>query len=630
MGRSFNPDFVVRRPTTLPDFSTVDVSAIKFREHPDFSGLKVFTCDRLNAVLTADSCAKNYTREKAPESCRNCPIGRQHARGDTERGKLPILNDKRVSSHVPMEAAMGPSCIRCGRDNSTAKRYVGLMRLVQKRTVCVSCANRSYEVAKGLNSKNATPVKWNGLKETSITIKLDGKLTTLNIGLRSGRPEVERYVERVYPGAKLVECVINGEIVKPGTPALVESAYQTPAPKTLKTRRKPKALPVASARDFLDDEPVARAAPPDEVEPVYADEPTALESDEDPILDFWPAFEVNAKLGLAPFVAWLTEDWPEDFAWPASALQPGECVEMTFFGTVVRTQKTPVVAAAPAVDTSVPEHQPEPVKAVSRKRGRTWLPAMSLVDALAYERSFDRVDAQPAGKTAGTIAPNVPAAASRVQDIDMAAIAWAGKTLTEWSAKIGEPVDVLANRLVEHGTPFPNVCKAVRPPPPIASATPLAEVAASTPSPIEPQPVVKPVATPQAQKPVELLRIFHPALRKLGFAPATLYSVTWMPLAVDTFRGPGKTTVLAGCLCGKTAVVNAVALLKGNVGCDCGIKVSAPVAAPSHDLVALLRLLKAPAPVRLCLSTTRENAIRAGTRAFISDVRAQASVVTAE
>jgi hypothetical protein len=43
--------------------------------------------------------------------------------------------------------------------------------------------------------------------------------------------------------------------------------------------------------------------------------------------------------------------------------------------------------------------------------------------------------------------------------------------------------------------------------------------------------------------------VFHPALVKLGFEPLTLYSGTWMPLGIDTFRGPGKTAVLAGCLC---------------------------------------------------------------------------------
>jgi hypothetical protein len=342
MGRSFNPDFVARRPTTLPDFSAVDVSAIKFRAHEDFAGLKVFTCERLNAVLTAESCAKNYTREKAPHSCKQCPIGHQNAAAATRPS----------NRHTALEASLGLSCIRCERTEATAKRYIGRFRLVRKYTICVGCYNRQLEVEKGANSKGATPVKHAGLKAATVTYKLDGKSNVEDIGLRSGRPEVERYVERIYPDAKLVEVVIGGKVIAPDTPALVDGIYQAPAPKALKTRRKPKALPVASARYFLDDEPVARAAPADEVEPVCADDPTILESDEDPILDFWPAFEVNPELGLAPFVVWLTEDWPEDFAWSTSALQPGEYVEMTFFGTVVRTQESPAAPSELVVDTS--------------------------------------------------------------------------------------------------------------------------------------------------------------------------------------------------------------------------------------------------------------------------------------
>ncbi|MGF6771957.1 phage anti-repressor protein [Paraburkholderia sp. GAS199] len=95
---------------------------------------------------------------------------------------------------------------------------IGRFRLVQNHSVCVSCFNRGKEVEHGLNSKGDKPVKWATMKPATVTILLNGKRQKLSIGLRSSRPECERFVARVYPGATLLTVIIGAEAIWLGAP----------------------------------------------------------------------------------------------------------------------------------------------------------------------------------------------------------------------------------------------------------------------------------------------------------------------------------------------------------------------------------------------------------------------------
>jgi hypothetical protein len=195
----------IRRSTILPAFSQ-SLAEVHFHPHADFASLQVFTCERLNSILTKESCKANYTRQNAPLSCKGCPIGSAHADGLNYRNE--------TNRHTNAEAARGLSCIRCERNALTATKYIARFRLVSNATVCINCFNRAREVAKGANAKGAKPVRWAHLTQATITIEdAAGKRQTLDIGLRQDYLECHRYVERVHPGATLIETAIGGEII---------------------------------------------------------------------------------------------------------------------------------------------------------------------------------------------------------------------------------------------------------------------------------------------------------------------------------------------------------------------------------------------------------------------------------
>ena len=196
----------IRRSTILPVFSQ-SLAEVHFRPHADFASLQVFTCDRLSCVLTKEACAANYTRTNAPISCKGCPIGVAHAGGQRYRNEPGI--------HTASELAMGLSCVRCERNALTATRYIARFRLVKQHTLCVNCFNREREVVRGSNAKGAKPVRWAHLQEATIIIEdAAGEQKTLDIGLRADYFECARYVERVHPGATLIETAIGGEIIR--------------------------------------------------------------------------------------------------------------------------------------------------------------------------------------------------------------------------------------------------------------------------------------------------------------------------------------------------------------------------------------------------------------------------------
>jgi len=340
----------IRRSTIIPAFAQ-SLAEVHFQPHTDFASLQVFTCDRLSCVLTKEACAANYTRSNAPISCKGCPIGAAHA------GDAPMVTGR----HTNAEAAIGLSCIRCERNERTATRYIGRFRLTRARTLCLNCFNREREVVRGYNAKGAAPVRWAHLKQATVTIQdAAGDRKTLDIGLRSGRDECERFVARIHPGCSLVEVFIGGLAVQPGevdpTPADWKSERTRKGHET-KAARKQKPLAVASdheaARnidasrataakpfdwDDWDTPLYAKSAPSDESDsdgsgqarrcgwlpPMSAEDDEAYrQSFDEPALDpesiaaYWDGMNAD---GLPEFIEWLCEGWTE----PAEPSAPVE------------------------------------------------------------------------------------------------------------------------------------------------------------------------------------------------------------------------------------------------------------------------------------------------------------------
>src|SRR6266404_2985817 len=98
-----------------------------------------FGCARYRAQLLTTACAKRWRQAQtakgfaadAIERCRGCPIGAQHA------------GEKIVRYSMLFDS---PICPRCGRGST--RRLVGGNR-------CIGCANRQYEVIKGVNRKGS-------------------------------------------------------------------------------------------------------------------------------------------------------------------------------------------------------------------------------------------------------------------------------------------------------------------------------------------------------------------------------------------------------------------------------------------------------------------------------------------
>ena len=112
---------------------------ISYRQVPELPGTTFFDCTRLLAGLTTSACADMWrsTNEGHSErytACRSCLIGAAHA---------GVSN----ASRSPIRGAL--VCARCGRSAT---------RLIHKH-ICVSCANREYELIKGRNARGMVPTR---------------------------------------------------------------------------------------------------------------------------------------------------------------------------------------------------------------------------------------------------------------------------------------------------------------------------------------------------------------------------------------------------------------------------------------------------------------------------------------
>jgi hypothetical protein len=335
----------VRRSFSAPTITQNDPAKIVFFDREVY-GLKqrVFDCERISAQVTQEQCAASHLRNNIGSGCHNCSIGRHFSSG------APIAEDR----HSAINKSLGLSCIRCERNEHTATRYAGRFRLVQSHTLCVSCANRGYEHLRGgFNSKGAKIKKWAHLQQATITIEdAAGEWKALDIGLRSGRGECERYVARIHPGCVLVEVFMGGNAVQPGdsdpTPADWKADAMRKMHATVARKRKPKPLPVASDREAFHDEddcwPSRKAA---EIEPVES----AL--DPESVAAFWDGLSADR---LPDFIEWLCEGWPEPAAPTATVEYLSEVTGNPWTGFVVtkRPIGEPAEPSAPVADAIAP------------------------------------------------------------------------------------------------------------------------------------------------------------------------------------------------------------------------------------------------------------------------------------
>lgn len=273
----------IGRASGLP-IAVMRVADIALKPHADYPNLKVFRCLTLHADITPATCASNFGNPGRYASCEGCHVGAHHS----NRTLTPIVTDR----HARAAANHRITCVRCQRSNANgSESFVGSIRMIVGRQICISCWNREREVMKGSNSKDATPVKWAHLRPATLTIVQDGKQKTISVGLRTGRAECERLVAQAHPGATLVECLIDGKAVQPGEdePEVSVSRKSLEGAKV----RKVKPRPVASVADGDGDEfgyrvPTSTRKPSNAKPlPVASDAEAFSNDDDDPPMRGW-------------------------------------------------------------------------------------------------------------------------------------------------------------------------------------------------------------------------------------------------------------------------------------------------------------------------------------------------------
>ncbi|MFX1716746.1 hypothetical protein [Paraburkholderia sp. A1RO-5L] len=357
---------------------------VVMKPHPEY-GIRMFHCAPLHADLTAHACAANFVVQKSI-SCKGCAVGSMHS-GAPIRTAIDVIHDPNASGHEKINAAAGLDCIRCGRTALTATKYIARFRLVDRHTLCLNCYNRGQEIAKfragiGGNSKGGVPQKWSNLKQATITIETEsGEWQTLDIGLRAGRGECERYVERTHSGCELVECFIDGEAIPEGTPDAepqtprgwcsphCESANEAETPKRAYRKRDPKPLPVATDAEAAiseDDRQIAQCR-------AAASAPRVDWDDWDtPLYRLGNAHTHEKPLTAFGFpsdpsdlAAWLASEWPEYVARPAApvvrAPDPLDVLDAEG-GMQYATVEPPAPVAEPAPLPSATQPAQQPVR----------------------------------------------------------------------------------------------------------------------------------------------------------------------------------------------------------------------------------------------------------------------------
>jgi hypothetical protein len=312
--------------------AVMTMADVVLRTNPDYPQFQTFHCSTLRCDISPSACATNYTRVNAPISCKGCAVGHAQA-GDT-----PTEMDR----HANADAARALACIRCEKSAHTNKRLIGRMRLVRSGTLCVSCFNRLREFEKGANSKGGMPRLV--LFPAIITIQTtEGKQKTLDIGLRLDYLECARYVERVHPGATLIETAIGGEITpqfslwtplpfSPWEPGMVRNEKPSKPKRTYTHRGTPrtskKTSAVASPVDWDDWDTPLYAKPASRESTADGNGnarlhgwlPSMSEVDDaayrasfnEPALDpdSIAAHGFGDSDGLPEFIEWLTDGWP--------------------------------------------------------------------------------------------------------------------------------------------------------------------------------------------------------------------------------------------------------------------------------------------------------------------------------
>lgn len=185
-------------------------------EYSILYGLSVFDCKSLRATLQPSACAANWAANRNGSICVGCRLGSIHA-GRTETPPPP-----------PKQP-----CIRCNRHDD---RLIG-------RLLCRGCFNRTREVARGTNGKGQRPVLAGALLRESFAIaslpdaagalaslyrrrgttsnfsaqlkraclpglprlEILGRETIWFEGITSGAEELSRALERLLPGAKIID-----------------------------------------------------------------------------------------------------------------------------------------------------------------------------------------------------------------------------------------------------------------------------------------------------------------------------------------------------------------------------------------------------------------------------------------
>jgi hypothetical protein len=216
------------------------VATLKYSELPGFKGIKLFTCHRLAASMTPGSCAKSFVDAKCL-ACVGCPVGPVHLAANPVSPKSLDRYEKAQKDAARWDAMKGLACVRCERTGSTATSHVGKFRIVKSLGLCVGCANRQYEVAKGKNSKNSAPVKWAHIREAGITIEKGGERKTIDIGPRTGWAECGRFVAQAYEGWTLLATIFDDDVIPQFSlwNPLPFSPWEPRAPKLVHTKPLP-------------------------------------------------------------------------------------------------------------------------------------------------------------------------------------------------------------------------------------------------------------------------------------------------------------------------------------------------------------------------------------------------------